>query len=100
MDYNNHMNVAYYVLVFDLAFEKLLLSLGLGEAGAKTTGISTMALESHITYDQEGALGQEVDTEFLTRVPGVDIAKDGVVQVDDSSRSTFQRFSPVLASRQ
>ena len=29
------------------------------------------------------ALGQEVDTEFLTRVEGVDIAKDGVVQVND-----------------
>jgi len=29
------------------------------------------------------ALGQDVDTEFLTRVPGVDIAKDGVVQVSD-----------------
>jgi NADPH-dependent glutamate synthase beta subunit-like oxidoreductase len=29
------------------------------------------------------ALGQDVDTGFLTRVPGVDIAKDGVVQVSD-----------------
>ena len=61
LDYNNHMNVAYYVLVFDLAFEELLLSLGLGEDGAKTTGISTMALESHITYDQEVSLGQDVE---------------------------------------
>ncbi len=61
LDYNNHMNVAYYVLVFDLAFEKLLLSLGLGEEGAKTTGISTMALESHITYNQEVSLGQDVE---------------------------------------
>ncbi len=61
LDYNKHMNVAYYVLVFDLAFEKLLLSLGLGEEGARTTGISTMALESHITYDQEVSLGQDVE---------------------------------------
>jgi acyl-CoA thioester hydrolase len=61
LDYNNHMNVAYYVLVFDLAFEELLLSLGLGEEGAKATGISTMALESHITYDQEVSLGQGVE---------------------------------------
>lgn len=28
------------------------------------------------------ALGQDVDTAFLERVPGVDIAKDGVVEVD------------------
>ena len=61
LDYNNHMNVAYYVLVFDLAFEELLLSLGLGEQRAKTAGISTMALESHITYDREVSLGQEVE---------------------------------------
>lgn len=64
LDYNNHMNVAYYVLVFDLAFEKLLLSLGLGEETAKTTGISTMALESHITYDQEVSLGQSVEIQM------------------------------------
>ncbi|RLB66980.1 MAG: thioesterase [Deltaproteobacteria bacterium] len=61
LDYNNHMNVAYYVLVFDLAFEEFLLSLGLGEESAKATGISTMALESHITYDQEVSLGQEIE---------------------------------------
>ena len=61
LDYNNHMNIAYYVLVFNLAFEELLLYLGLGEEVAKTTGISTMALEIHITYDQEVSLGQDVE---------------------------------------
>ena len=61
LDYNNHMNVAYYVLVFDLAGEALASSLGLGEEVAKKTGISWMVLESHITHDQEVALGQEVD---------------------------------------
>jgi acyl-CoA thioester hydrolase len=64
LDYNNNMNVAYYVLVFDLAFEQLLLSLGLGEEAANTTGISTMALESHITYDQEVSLGQGVEIQM------------------------------------
>lgn len=61
LDYNNHMNVAYYVLIYDLAFEELLRSLGLGGERAKTTGISTMALESHITYKQEVSLGQDVE---------------------------------------
>ena len=64
LDYNNHMNVAYYVLVFDLAFEELLLSLGLGEDRAKKTGISTMTLESHITYDQEVSHGQNVEIQM------------------------------------
>ena len=61
LDYNEHMNVAYYVLVFDLAGESLALSLGLGEEVAKTTGISWMVLENHITHDQEVSLGQEVE---------------------------------------
>ena len=61
LDYNGHMNVAYYVLAFDLAVEELLLSIGLGEENAKKTGISTMALESHITYDREVTLGQDVE---------------------------------------
>ena len=61
LDYNNHMNVAYYVLIFDLAFEELLLSLGLGEKIAKSAGVSTMILESHITYDREVCLGQELE---------------------------------------
>jgi len=61
LDYNNHMNVSYYILIFDLATEELLSLIGLGEESAKTTGISTMALESHITYDREVTLGQEVE---------------------------------------
>jgi acyl-CoA thioester hydrolase len=61
LDYNNHMNVAYYVLVFDHAGEALVESLGLGEAVTADTGISWMVLENHITYDDEVSLGQEVD---------------------------------------
>jgi len=61
LDYNNHMNVAYYVLVFDLAGEALVHTLGLGEEVTNTTGISWMVLENHITYNQEVTLGQEVE---------------------------------------
>lgn len=60
LDYNRHMNVANYVLVFDLAVEQLLRSLGLGEPAAKSRNISVMVLEAHITYDREVSLGQTV----------------------------------------
>jgi len=60
LDYNGHMNVAYYVLVFDKAEELLFESLGLGEAIANSTGISWMVLENHITYDSEVVEDQEV----------------------------------------
>ncbi len=60
LDYNGHMNVAYYVLVFDKAEEQLFESLGLGETVANSTGMSWMVLENHITYDDEVVEGQEV----------------------------------------
>ena len=60
-DYNNHMNVAYYVLVFDESWELMLQKFKMGENSAKTTQMSTMAVESHITYDNEVKEGNEVE---------------------------------------
>jgi len=61
-DYNNHMNVAYYVLIFDVyGAEVLMNKFRMGEQSAKTTKKSTMVVESHITYNQEVNEGDEVD---------------------------------------
>ena len=65
-DYNGHMNVAYYVLIFDTyAAEKLMTDLKMGEHSAKTTGKSTMVVESNITYNQEVKEGDEVDINLV-----------------------------------
>ena len=64
-DYNNHMNVAYYVLVFDEAWEVMLQKFKMGENSAKTTEMSTMVVETYITYNNEVKEGEEVDL-FLT----------------------------------
>ena len=48
-DYNNHMNVAYYVLVFDEAWEVMLQKFQMGENSAKNTQMSTMVVETYIT---------------------------------------------------
>ena len=65
-DYNNHMNVAYYVLIFDLyGAEKLMTLFNMGETSAKNTKKSTMVVESHITYNQEVKEGDEVDVNLL-----------------------------------
>ncbi|MBN0986027.1 thioesterase family protein [Amphritea pacifica] len=61
LDYNNHMNVAYYVLIFDLAGVELVSQLGLSEAVTEQTGISWMVLENHITYNNEVILDQPVE---------------------------------------
>ena len=36
-DYNNHMNLSYYILVFDLGAEVILSKFKMGEHSAKTT---------------------------------------------------------------
>jgi acyl-CoA thioester hydrolase len=60
IDYNGHMNVAYYTLVFDHAVDALWTYLGLDAAYRDTTGGSTFAVEHHITYNQEVIEGDEV----------------------------------------
>jgi acyl-CoA thioester hydrolase len=53
IDYNGHMNVAYYVLVFDRGTDALLDHLGMDTAYRARTGYSTYVLESHVTYERE-----------------------------------------------
>ena len=61
-DYNNHMNVAYYVLIFDVYGAEILMNkFKMGEHSAKPTKKSTMVVESHITYNQEVSEGDDVD---------------------------------------
>ncbi len=60
-DYNNHMNLSYYILVFDMGAEVLLSKFKMGEHSAKTTKKSTMVVETHTTYNNEVKEGEEVD---------------------------------------
>jgi len=65
-DYNGHMNVAYYVLIFDLfGAETLMNRFQMGEESAKNNKKSTMVVESHITYNEEVKEGDEVDVNLL-----------------------------------
>ena len=65
-DYNGHMNVAYYVLIFDqYGSEELMTLFKMGEESAKLTKKSTMVVESHITYNQEVQEGDEVDVNLI-----------------------------------
>ena len=62
IDYNNHMNVSYYLLMFDVYGAETLNNIfKMGEHSAKTTGMSTMVVETNITYDGELKLDDEVD---------------------------------------
>ena len=61
IDYNNHMNMAYYVLVFDDVWEIILKKFKMGEDSAKSTQMSTMVVETNTTYNSEVKLGDEVE---------------------------------------
>ena len=60
-DYNNHMNLSYYILLFDMGAEQILSKFHMGEHSAKTTKKSTMVVETHTTYNNEGKEGEEVE---------------------------------------
>ena len=60
-DYNNHMNMAYYVMIFDQIWENMLEKFMMGENSAKTNKRSTMVVETHTTYNNEVKQGEEVE---------------------------------------
>ena len=64
-DYNGHMNLSYYILVFDVGAEVILSKFKMGEQSAKAEKRSTMVVETHTTYNQEVKEGNEVDV-FLS----------------------------------
>ena len=60
-DYNEHMNMAYYILIFDEAWETMLNKFEMGGSKAQTTKRSTMVVETHTTYNNEVKEGDEVE---------------------------------------
>lgn len=64
IDYNQHMNLAYYVLAFDKATDAFFDFVGLDERYRKTTGFSTFLLETHVRYLHEMKLGDPLRFEL------------------------------------
>ncbi len=53
IDYNGHLNVAYYGLVFDHATDTFFDYVGLDRAYREASGCSTFAVETHVSYLRE-----------------------------------------------
>ena len=70
IDYNGHMNVAYYVLAFDRATDRLFDYLEIGEVYRRATHHSVFALEAHVTYERE--LRQDDEFVIATRLIDAD----------------------------
>jgi len=53
IDYNGHLNVAYYNVLFDRAVDEVYELIGLGPAYLKRHGHSTVVAETHVRYLRE-----------------------------------------------
>ncbi|MDT8344510.1 MAG: thioesterase family protein [Thermohalobaculum sp.] len=58
IDYNGHMNVAYYTLAFDRALDEVFEALGIGATAARRDRLGPMALQSQIHYLAELVEGE------------------------------------------
>ena len=66
IDHNRHMNMGYYLLVFDFATDEWLSYVGLDQAHRDAHGVTTFCLEAHITYHREVRDGDPL--RFTTRL--------------------------------
>lgn len=53
IDYNGHMNVAYYVALFDRCIDEAFMQLGLGPDYVKNRNASFFTVEIHVNYLRE-----------------------------------------------
>lgn len=60
IDANGHLNLAYYVVLFDRATDQMYEILGVGETYRRTTGNSTFTAETHTIYEREIRVGERV----------------------------------------
>lgn len=64
IDYNGHMNTAYYLLIFDQSLDFVYDEIGIGAHYVKTRGGSCFAREVQVNYVQELVVGDPVRVTF------------------------------------
>lgn len=60
IDYNGHLNMAYYNVLFDRAVDEFFALLGVGPDYLEATGHSTFTAEAHVRYLRELNAGEPV----------------------------------------
>ena len=64
IDYNGHLNMAYYNVLFDRASDDAFELMGLGPSYARERKLTIYTAEVHICYVQELHLGDQVKVSF------------------------------------
>jgi acyl-CoA thioester hydrolase len=77
-DYNGHMNMAYYAVLFDKSAEEMFETFGLGPDYVKQTNCSFFTLETHTSYLNEVHAGDKVRIE--NQIIDVDVKRVHYVQ--------------------
>ncbi|CAN5142254.1 thioesterase family protein [soil metagenome] len=80
IDYNGHLNMAYYNVLFDRAIDELWLEFGMGPDYMATRGGSTFTAECHVRYIREIHLDDPAQISVL------------VVAADDKRIHTFEEL--------
>jgi len=80
IDYNGHLNMAYYNVLFDRAIDALWPEFSIGPDYLKTRGGSTFTAECHVRYLREIHLGDPVQVSIL------------IVGSDDKRIHTFEEL--------
>jgi len=70
IDYNGHMNLAYYTVLFDQATDLLFDELGLGLDYRRERQLGTFVAETHNRYERELLVGARV--RITTQILGAD----------------------------
>jgi len=70
IDHNHHMNMGYYLVVFDLATDAWFRHIGLDDGHRAAREVTTFCLEAHVTYHREVVEGDRL--RFTTRLLGWD----------------------------
>ena len=65
IDYNGHLNMAYYNVMMDRAIDEMWLQLGIGPTYMKQRYGSTFTAECHVRYLREIHLGDPVQISVL-----------------------------------
>ena len=94
IDSNGHMNLAYYVVVFDLATDALYRALGIGDDYRAASGNSCFTAETHTLYEREVHLGDKLRVQ--TWLLGADAKRvhylHEMFHVDSGERSAVQEL--------
>jgi acyl-CoA thioester hydrolase len=73
IDHNRHMNVGYYLVVFDFATDEFFRWVGLHDAHRRQHQVTTFCLEAHVSYHQEVREGDPL--RFTTLLLGHDVKR-------------------------